>query len=112
MRLSQTRALPYFCAALDQVSLNVVCTVPDLSFARRIRVQREIAEALELIALFRTRISKRGFAFCIRYFQRFRIYEGFEIAAGIRLRNSEKPIIQTDFRIDRLLPRSPNESSL
>src|SRR5258708_2194239 len=85
--------------------------VPHLLLRRRIRVEREIAEALKLIAFVRTRTRKYGFASCVRYFQRIRIYEGFEIARrpglagafggdGIRLGNSEKPVIQSDFRID------------
>ena len=74
--------------------------VPHLLFRRRIWVEREIAEALKLIAFFWLRIRKRGFAFCVRYFQRIRIYERLEIASGIRLWNGEEPIIQSDFRIN------------
>jgi len=86
-------------------------TVPDSFLRRRIWVEREIAEALKLIAFFWTRIRNCGFAFCVRYFQRIRIYERFEIACrtcragafgggGIRLGNSEESIIQSDFRVN------------
>ena len=86
--------------------------VPHLLFRRRTWVEREIAEALKLIAFFRTRICKCGFAFCVRYFERIRIYEQLEIAAGIRLGRSEEPIIQTDFRVNGVRGADPMDLAL
>src|SRR5690348_7719171 len=89
-----------FCRRLRPGVAKRRRTVPDLFLRSRIWVEREIAEPLKLIAFFRTRIRKCGFAFCVRYFERTRIYERFEIALRIWFRCSEKPIIQPDFRID------------
>ena len=97
--------------------------VPHLLLSRGIRIERKIAETLELIALLRPRARKRRLAFRGYYFERVRIDERFEIAAracragassggGIGLGNSEEPIIQSDFRIDGVRLRLPSESCL
>ena len=97
-------------------------TVPNLFLRRRIRIEREIAKALKLIAFFGTRIRKCAFAFCVRYFERIRIDECFEIAlrpgragavggGGIRLGNGEKPIILTDFCINCVRRAHPMDRS-
>src|SRR5438034_5563372 len=55
--------------------------IPDLFLRSRIRIEREIPETLELVALFGTRACKRGFAFCGNHLERIWINERFEIAA-------------------------------
>src|SRR5262249_13614080 len=88
----------------------------------RIWVERKVAQALKLITFFWTRICKCGFAFCVRYFERIRIHERLEITlrprragafggGGIWLRNSEKPIIQADFRINCVCHAHPMNRS-
>src|SRR6266567_728 len=78
--------------------------VPHLFIVRRIRIEREITESLELITLFRPRIGKGWLAFRGHHFARIGIDKGFEIAnracragahggGGIGLRNGEEPVI-------------------
>jgi len=74
--------------------------VPDLFFRCGIGIQREIAEPLELITLFGTRVRQRGFAFRVHHFQRIRINELFEITTRVGLGNSKEPIIQSDFGVN------------
>src|SRR5712671_1314105 len=63
--------------------------IPHLFFTCGIRIEREVAEALELIALFGARVRQRGFAFRVRHLQRIGINERFEITARVGLGNSK-----------------------
>ena len=76
------------------------------SFTRGIRIESEIAQPLELIALFHLR-----FQGCLKFrcddFQRVRIDKWFKVSLSIRFGNREEPIVQAHFRVDRLLRADP-----
>jgi len=67
---NSTRAAcaPLLLRRFCQVSLNVTVRFHILPCRCRSWIERDIAEALQLIAFFRARIRKCGFAFCIHYF--------------------------------------------
>src|SRR6266403_2157092 len=76
--------------------------IPYLFFTCGIRIEREVAEALELIALVGARVRKRWFAFRVRHFQRIGINERFEITARVGLGNSKQPVVQPNVRVNRM----------
>src|SRR6266536_2360464 len=57
--------------------------IPHLFFTCGIRIEREVAEALELIALIGTRVRQRRLTFRVHHFQRMGINECFEITCRI-----------------------------
>ncbi len=104
--------LPYFFASFAQVSFNVIVRFHTCLSARGIGIEREIAEPLELIALFGLRIRKRRLAFRGHDFERVRIDKRFEIAARVGFGNGEEPVIQVELPRRWRAPRLPNGSCL